>query len=133
MAAVETVSLAWAFWESSGAEYRQLHKTNELENETGLTDALFKMPSARVSWVAALFLFCLVGIEVALGGWIVVFMLRVRNGGPFASGMSAVGFWLGITVGSATLGFVTPRLGVKLSTGVGEKLPSASSEHATGH
>nr|AXS58697.1 major facilitator superfamily protein homeolog p [Epichloe coenophiala] len=118
LAAVETVSLAWAFWESSGAEYRQLHRTNELENETGLTDALFKMPSARVSWVAALFLFCLVGIEVALGGWIVVFMLRVRNGGPFASGMSAVGFWLGVTVGSATLGFVTPRLGVKLSTGM---------------
>ncbi|KAJ3548796.1 hypothetical protein NM208_g829 [Fusarium decemcellulare] len=43
-------------------------------------------------------------------------MLKVRHGDEFASGMSAVGFWLGITVGRAVLGFVTPRLGVKLST-----------------
>lgn len=76
------------------------------------------MPAARVCWVAALFLLCYVGVEVALGGWIVNFMLRVRHGQEFASGMSAVGFWLGITAGRALLGFVTPRLGVKLSTAV---------------
>lgn len=83
-----------------------------------LTEALFRMPFARVSWVAAFYLLCYVGVEVALGGWIVVFMLRVRHGEPFASGMSAVGFWLGITVGRAVLGFATPRIGVKLATAV---------------
>ncbi|KAK2616223.1 hypothetical protein QQS21_000855 [Conoideocrella luteorostrata] len=118
LAAVETILLGLAFWESSGAVYQRIYKTNELEKETGLNDALFKMPSARVSWTAAMFLLCYVGVEVALGGWIVVFMLRVRHGEPFASGMSAVGFWLGITIGRAILGFVTPRLGVKLSTAV---------------
>ena len=56
-----------------------------------------------------------VGIEVALGGWIVTFMIRVRNGGQFASGMTATGFWLGIMVGRVVLGFVTPRIGEKLS------------------
>jgi hypothetical protein len=35
---------------------------------------------------------------------------RVRQGGAFASGMTATGFWLGITVGRVILGFVTPRL-----------------------
>ncbi|KAI9842115.1 MAG: hypothetical protein M1837_007476 [Sclerophora amabilis] len=34
---------------------------------------------------------------------------------PFASGISAVGFWLGITAGRVVLGFVTPRIGEKLA------------------
>ncbi|KAG6006905.1 hypothetical protein E4U21_006624 [Claviceps maximensis] len=118
MAGIETVSVSCAFWSSSGTEYRRLYKTNELEYETRLRDVLSKNPSARISWVAAFFLLCYVGVEVALGGWIVVFMLRVRHGEPFASGMSAVGFWLGITIGRAILGFVTPRLGIKLSTAI---------------
>ncbi|TWU72322.1 hypothetical protein ED733_000817 [Metarhizium rileyi] len=116
LAGVEIITLASAFWTSSGPEYRRLHKMNESKARMGLSEALFQMPSARVTWVAALFLLCYVGVEVALGGWIVTFMLRVRHGEAFASGMSAVGFWLGITVGRAVLGFVTPRVGVKLSS-----------------
>ncbi|EHK19369.1 uncharacterized protein TRIVIDRAFT_193327 [Trichoderma virens Gv29-8] len=100
LASTETIALASAFRSSSGAEYRRIYKTNELEKEVSLTEALFRMPFA----------------QVALGGWIVVFMLRVRHGEPFASGMSAVSFWLGITVGRAVLGFATPRIGVKLAT-----------------
>lgn len=46
-------------------------------------------------------------------------MIRVRHGAPFASGMTATGFWLGITVGRLILGFVTPRIGEKLAIGVG--------------
>jgi fucose permease len=60
----------------------------------------------------------LVGIEVALGGWIVKFMLEVRDGEEFASGMTATGFWMGVTVGRIVLGFVTPRLGEKLAIAV---------------
>ncbi|KAG6013515.1 hypothetical protein E4U54_006640 [Claviceps lovelessii] len=118
MAGLEIIFLSCAFWSSSGTAYRRVYKTHETEHGTRLRDVLFKAPSARVSWVAALFLLCYVGVEVALGGWIVVFMLRVRQGEPFASGMSAVGFWLGITIGRVILGFVTPRLGIKLSTAV---------------
>lgn len=120
MAGLEIIFLSCAFWSSSGTAYRRVYKTHETEHGTRLRDVLFKAPSARVSWVAALFLLCYVGVEVALGGWIVVFMLRVRQGEPFASGMSAVGFWLGITIGRVILGFVTPRLGIKLSTAVGD-------------
>jgi fucose permease len=76
------------------------------------------MPAARVSWTCAIFLLGYVGIEVALGGWIVLFMLEVRNGDEFSSGMSAMGFWLGITVGRLILGFVTARVGIKLATSV---------------
>lgn len=77
-----------------------------------------KMPAARITWLCAAFLLCYVGSEVALGGWIVQFMLKVRNGNEFASGMVSVGFWLGITVGRIVLGFITPRIGEKLAVSV---------------
>ena len=50
---------------------------------------------------------------VALGGWLVIFMMRVRGGDPFSSGMTAVGFWLGLTMGRVVLGFVTGKVGEK--------------------
>ncbi|KAJ9481891.1 hypothetical protein VN97_g11564 [Penicillium thymicola] len=65
-----------------------------------------------------MFLLGYVGVEVALGGWIVTFMIRVRQGSAFASGMTATGFWLGITVGRVVLGFVTPRVGEKVAISV---------------
>jgi MFS family permease len=54
------------------------------------------------------------GMTVALGGWIVTFMLRVRNASAYASGISATGFWAGMTVGRALLGFITERYGERL-------------------
>lgn len=45
-------------------------------------------------------------------------MTRVRHGPAFASGMTATGFWLGITTGRVALGFVTPRVGEKVSVAV---------------
>lgn len=73
------------------------------------------MPAARTTWICASFLLGYVGVEVALGGWIVEFMIRVRHADGFPSGMSATGFWLGISVGRVVLGFVTPRIGEKLA------------------
>ena len=80
-----------------------------------MKEALIRMPYARITWICAIFLLGYVGVEVALGGWIVKFMLEVRNGGDFASGMVATGYWMGITVGRVILGFVTPRIGEKLA------------------
>lgn len=53
--------------------------------------------------------------RVSLGGWVVEFMLRERNGAPFASGMAATGYWLGITAGRSLLPFVTNVLGIKVA------------------
>ena len=81
----------------------------------GLKEVLFQKPGARVAWLCAIFLLGYVGIEVALGGWIVEFMIQVRHGGAFESGLTATGFWLGLTVGRFVLGFITPRIGEKLA------------------
>ena len=45
-------------------------------------------------------------------------MTNVRHSDPFDSGMAETGFWLGITVGRFVLGFVSPRIGEKLSIAV---------------
>lgn len=51
---------------------------------------------------------------VGLGGWVVTFMLKVRHATPYASGISGSGFWAGMTLGRASLGFVTERYGERL-------------------
>lgn len=42
-------------------------------------------------------------------------MIRIRHSQPFPSGLTATGFWLGITVGRVVLGFVTPKIGERLA------------------
>lgn len=41
-------------------------------------------------------------------------MLRVRNASAYASGISGTGFWAGMALGRASLGFVTERFGERL-------------------
>lgn len=65
-----------------------------------------------------MFLLGYVGVEVSLGGWLVTFMLRVRNAEAFLAGLTVTFFWLGITVGRVVLGFVTGRIGEKLAIAI---------------
>jgi fucose permease len=51
------------------------------------------------------------GIEVGLGGWVNTFMLRVRHTSAKTAQFANMGFWLGMTVGRASLGFVTNHFG----------------------
>ncbi|KAJ5365002.1 Major facilitator superfamily domain general substrate transporter [Penicillium concentricum] len=117
-AAIELVVSGTCFWKSTAADFRASNVPSAENKKGGLRDALFQQPAARVTWLCALFLLGYVGVEVALGGWIVTFMIRVRQGSAFASGMTATGFWLGITVGRVILGFVTPRVGEKVAVSV---------------
>jgi fucose permease len=47
------------------------------------------------------------GIEVSLGGWTVLFMMDIRHGPRFASGIVNTGLWAGLTAGRMVLEFVT--------------------------
>ncbi|KAJ5541868.1 Major facilitator superfamily domain general substrate transporter [Penicillium sp. DV-2018c] len=115
-AVVELVVSGACFWKSTAENYRASNTAPAGEGKKGgLRDALFTRSAARVTWLCALFLLGYVGVEVALGGWIVTFMIRIRQGSAFASGMTATGFWLGITVGRIILGFITPRVGEKVA------------------
>ncbi|KAH3958931.1 hypothetical protein HBI24_007690 [Parastagonospora nodorum] len=118
MAAIELVTSTTAFWQCTGAVFRAENPRTGGGKDNRMKEALIRLPYARVTWLCAIFLLGYVGIEVALGGWIVKFMLEVRDGGQFASGMTATGFWMGVTVGRVVLGFVTPRLGEKLAIAI---------------
>lgn len=86
-AAVELATSAASFWPETGPRFRSMHATDHSQNKGATREAL----KQRVTWVSAIFLLIYVGIEVALGGWIVTYLIRVRNGDPFAAGLSATG------------------------------------------
>ncbi|KAI0444222.1 putative MFS transporter [Xylaria telfairii] len=115
LAGLEVVVTGTCFWKATAREYRDSVAASSGSSSGGLKEVLFKKPGARVAWLCAIFLLGYVGIEVALGGWIVEFMIQVRHGGAFESGITATGFWLGLTVGRFVLGFITPRIGEKLA------------------
>ncbi|MCJ1474729.1 hypothetical protein MMC13_003389 [Lambiella insularis] len=99
------------FWEATGKRFRNDHARTSDKEGSRTKEAL----SSRVVWICAVFLLIYVGIEVAVGGWVVSFMGTVRGSTPFAAGMAETGFWLGITIGRLVLGFVTGRIGEKLA------------------
>lgn len=122
-ALIELGSSVASFWSADKYEFRKhTAPSADQKEENRMKQALFAKPAARVTWLCAAFLLGYVGVEVATGGWIVTFMIRVRGGAPFASGMTATGFWIGITVGRVLLGFVTGRIGETLAIAVRKRL-----------
>ncbi|KAK2746350.1 hypothetical protein FQN57_003232 [Myotisia sp. PD_48] len=136
-ACLELIFLTTTFWNATGAKYREENRpsgtnfegsnnsrdNNGARNNERLSKKMDQVIRRmfgnsrtaealrnKVTWICSAFLAIYVGAEVGLGGWIVTFMIRIRHGSPFASGMTSTGFWLGITVGRVILGFVTPRL-----------------------
>ncbi|KAK2738501.1 hypothetical protein FQN57_007016 [Myotisia sp. PD_48] len=128
---VELVFLTTAFWKADAKAFRDANPEPEsetLSNSPALHEAETRKLvdrlidrywnnsmtgtalRSRVTWVCSIFISIYAGAEVGLGGWVVAFMMKVRHGSAFASGMSATGFWLGTTVGRIVLGFATPRL-----------------------
>jgi len=133
-AVIEFAALVSAFWGATGKVFRDEHPSTTLTGspspEVGLAlehearkGRLFRISTAtrkksrtaealsnKITWLTACYLLVYVGVEVAIAGWVVTFMLRVRHGTPFASGMVSTGFWAGVTVGRVVLGFVTSRV-----------------------
>lgn len=86
-AVLELSTSAASFWQETAQKFRSTCETENFQAKGATREAL----KQRVTWVSAIFLLIYVGIEVALGGWIVTYMIRVRNGDPFDAGMSATG------------------------------------------
>ncbi|KAH6876431.1 major facilitator superfamily domain-containing protein [Thelonectria olida] len=106
--AIELIGLTIAFWHKNGQAYRAEHAHES--SGAGTREAL----KSKVTWLASLFFFAYMGVEVGLGGWVVTFMLKVRHASAYASGASVSGFWAGQALGRAALGFVTERYGERL-------------------
>ncbi|KAK7415558.1 hypothetical protein QQX98_005804 [Neonectria punicea] len=105
--AVEFVTSVATFWTQTGAVYLAENPT-ESGGKSGRTRQVLKN---KLSWIFAFFVFGYCGAEVALGGWIVVFMQRRRNASSVVGGAVATGFWGGMTFGRLFLSLLTIRLG----------------------
>lgn len=114
LAVVELLILTASFRLATGTVHRALNPHISTKSRSRITEAL-RNP---ITSICALFLLAYVGVEVSLGGWLVTFMLRVRHGSPFSSGLVVTGFWLGITFGRMCLGFVTGKIGEKVAISV---------------
>lgn len=137
LVACELILSTMAFWTETGLKYRDTNRADG--EEKGMTRRALKN---KVTWICSAFFLAYVGTEgrpispakstlvpqplpspseanasnaVSLGGWIVTFMIRVRHAHPFPSGMTATGFWLGMTAGRLILGFITPLIGEGLA------------------
>ena len=70
-----------------------------------------EQPTARLTWLVTLYFGLEWGNEIALAGWNVTFMERIRHASAFSSTMSNMGFWIAFSVGRIVMGFVTAVLG----------------------
>ncbi|OHE97880.1 hypothetical protein CORC01_06743 [Colletotrichum orchidophilum] len=117
---IELLVLTSAFWNHTGSHYRDEMASSQGTNiqSVSMRKTLTTLPEARIAWLSALFVLVYIGVEVSVGGWVVEFMLHVRKGPAFASGMCATGYWLGMTVGRIVLPFVTNLIGPKIGVSV---------------
>lgn len=125
MSFVELFGLTAAFWKRTGAVYRAEHADENSPNGSasgsgakGGGSSTREALREKTTWIAIAFFFTYMGIEVGLGGWVVSFMLRVRNASQFSAGASGTGFWAGMAAGRAGLGFVTERYGERICVAI---------------
>ncbi|EWG53472.1 hypothetical protein FVEG_11899 [Fusarium verticillioides 7600] len=104
---VELIALTITFWTQTGAVY-----LSEAPSASGAKSGRMRQVlKNKLSWIFAFFVFGYCGAEVALGGWVVVFMQKRRSASAIVGSSVATGFWGGMTVGRLFLSLITVRLG----------------------
>ncbi|RSL96221.1 hypothetical protein CDV31_013560 [Fusarium ambrosium] len=106
LAIVAAATTVWSFWADCGTG-----DNTSPGQAHSFTLSVFK---DKVTLLFSAFMLIYVGAEITIGGWLVTFMLNVRNGTPSASSLVASGFWIGITVGRFALGWITSYFGEKI-------------------
>ncbi|KAJ3466222.1 hypothetical protein MRS44_006880 [Fusarium solani] len=107
LAIAAAATTVWSFWADCGTS----RSTSASGQAHSFTFSVFK---DKVTLLFSAFMLLYVGAEITIGGWLVTFMLNVRNGTPSASSLVASGFWIGITVGRFALGWITSYFGEKI-------------------
>lgn len=106
LAVLLTINLVVAF---HGAEQPSHDSAAHDQQHTGnVMRAALGLP---IVWVAALFLFLYVGVEVSVGSWVYSFLTEHRGIATLLSGRLVSGYWFGLMLGRLVLGGVTERLG----------------------
>ncbi|KAH8130625.1 hypothetical protein FP744_10003789 [Trichoderma asperellum] len=103
------IGVTSSFWDDVGTGFRRQPVT-PLPNAQGT----IKILKNRVTLTLSAFMVLYVGSEVTIGGWLLTFLMNVRKGSHIASSLATSGFWIGITVGRFSLGWITGYVGEKI-------------------
>ncbi|KAL7937335.1 major facilitator superfamily domain-containing protein [Trichoderma chlorosporum] len=104
------VGVTSSFWNDTGSGFRR-QAASPSSNAQGGT---LKILKNRVTLTLSAFMVLYAGSEVTIGGWLLTFMMSVRNGSPTASSLATSGFWIGVTAGRFGLGWITGYVGEKV-------------------
>ncbi|KAH7178235.1 hypothetical protein DER46DRAFT_569879 [Fusarium sp. MPI-SDFR-AT-0072] len=99
----ELIALIITFWTHTGDVY-----LSEAPSASGAKSGRMRQVlKNKLSWIFTFFVFAYCGAEVALGGWVVVFMQKRRNASAIVGSSVATGFWGGMTIGRLFLSLIT--------------------------
>ncbi|RDX53842.1 MFS general substrate transporter [Lentinus brumalis] len=91
-----------------------LHESQPTETTTSL-NAFTATLRSRAVWTLAIFLMLYVGAEESIGGWIVSYIVEVRNGTPEGASWVASCFYLGVALGRIFLPPLNILMGERLA------------------
>ncbi|KAG8428612.1 hypothetical protein J3459_002568 [Metarhizium acridum] len=112
---VVLISLAmalWSFW-SFEKEQSPAARAREAQPDGTLLLGMMSALKLRVVLLGAIFIFAYQGAEVSISGWVISFLINVRDGDPSSVGYVSSGFWAGITAGRFFLSGPAQRIGEK--------------------
>ncbi|EGR52902.1 uncharacterized protein TRIREDRAFT_54632 [Trichoderma reesei QM6a] len=112
LACVACAGVTSSFWDDAGAGFHR--QSVAPRGNANAQPGTIKVLKNKITLTFSAFMVLYVGSEVTIGGWLLTFMMSVRNGSPTASSLATSGFWIGLTVGRFALGWVTGYVGEKV-------------------
>ncbi|KAJ8078960.1 hypothetical protein PM082_013244 [Marasmius tenuissimus] len=114
LGSIECVSLALVFRFKSTAESLAAIGQPKDDNDTEGQKSFRQILMNSQVHLLAFFVLVYVGVEVTIGGWIVTYVIRLREGGP-NSGYISSGFFAGLASGRVALLWANVLMGERLA------------------
>jgi Na+/melibiose symporter-like transporter len=106
-------SLVPKFWERKSRVVSQLEESQRGQDGVKASEQIKATLRMRNMWLLSLFFFFYLGVAMTAGGWIVEYLVSVRNGDVSNMGYVSAGFNGGCFLGRILLPEITYRLGEK--------------------
>ena len=103
----------WSFW-GYERELSPAARAREGTAEDSMVKGMVAALKLRVVTLGSIFIFAYQGAEVSISGWVISFLINVRDGDPSSVGYVSAGFWAGITLGRFFLSALAQRVGEKI-------------------
>ncbi|KAI9158215.1 Bypass of stop codon protein 6 [Paramyrothecium foliicola] len=113
IAALALALSVWSFWNFEKEQSPLIREREKSTNPGGIWGMASTM-KLRVVLLGSIFVFAYQGAEVSISGWVISFLINVRDGDPSSVGYVSAGFWAGITLGRFFLVAPAQRIGEKL-------------------